>query len=43
VWLVLAHSQDEHHLIENHLLRSHRRLVRRQYAGIDVQAFEKIP
>ena len=42
VWLVLAHSKDEHHLIENHLLGSHRRLFRRQYAGIDVQAFEKV-
>jgi mannosyltransferase len=41
VWLVLSHSKDEHHLIENHLLTSYRRVFRRQYAGIEVQAFEK--
>jgi uncharacterized membrane protein len=42
VWLVLAHSRDEHHLIENHLLNSRRRVFRRQYAGIDVLAFEEV-
>ena len=42
VWLVLAHSKDEHHLIENHLLGSRRPVFRRQYAGIDVQAFETV-
>jgi 4-amino-4-deoxy-L-arabinose transferase-like glycosyltransferase len=42
VWLVLAHSRDEHHLIENHLLGSRRPGFRRHYAGIDVQAFETV-
>lgn len=42
VWLVLAHSRDEHHLIENHLLGSRRSVFRRHYAGIGVQAFETV-
>jgi mannosyltransferase len=42
VWLVLAHSKDSRQLISTHILRSHRLVFRRQYAGIDVQAFEKV-
>ena len=42
VWLVLAHSKDTGQLISTHLLRSRRSVFHRHYAGIDVQAFEKL-